>query len=134
MAYRIRRIDPFWIKSPFVPAAAFAAGAAAMLAAQAGRTPLALAAGAACALGLFAATKPVLSCVFGVFGLLGGLVTFVVSPGGGLGPATRALATAGFSVFYMVLMDGVVLAVCLIYNAFSRAGLRGLALDVESGV
>ena len=44
MAYRIKRIDPFWLKSPAVPGIAVAAAAAALIAAQAGRAPLAAAA------------------------------------------------------------------------------------------
>lgn len=134
MAYRIRKLDPFWLGAPFVPAAALAAGAAAALAAQSGRTPLALAAAAACGVGVLISTKPALSGVFAVFGLLGGAVTFLASPGGGLAPGARALATAGFSVFYMALMDCVVLGVSLAYNLFTRAGFRGVALDLERPV
>lgn len=131
MAYRIKRIDPFWLKSPAVPGIAVAAAAAALIAAQAGRAPLAAAAACACGVAVFLATKPALSGVFAVFGLLGGLVTFLGGPSGGLSPLMRALATAGFSLFYMVLMDGVVLAVAAIYNMFARSGLRGLSLSLE---
>ena len=134
MAYRVKRIDPFWLTTPFVPGLALAAGAVALLAARSGRTPVALAAAAACGIAVFLATKPALSGVFAVFGLLGGVVTFLAGPGGGLTPQMRVLATAGFSVFYMVLMDGVVLAVCALYNLFTRAGLGGFAIDVESRV
>lgn len=134
MAYRIKRIDPFWLRTPFVPGIAIAGGAVALLAAQAGLTPVAAAAAAACAVAVFLATKPALSGVFAVFGLLGGVVTFLAGPGGGLPPLTRVLATAGFSVFYMVLMDVVVLSVSMIYNGFTRAGFGGVALDVESRV
>jgi hypothetical protein len=128
---RIKRVDPFWFKSPAVPAIAVAAAAAALLAGQSGRTPVAAAAAAVCGVAVILATKPALSGVFAVFGLLGGVVTFLAGPSGGLSPLMRALATAGFSVFYMVLMDGVVLAVSAIYNLFSRAGLRGLSLRLE---
>lgn len=131
MSYRIRRIDPFWFKHPAVPAVAVAAGAAALLAAQAGRTPAAAVAAGACGIAVFLATKPALSGVFAVFGLLGGLVTFIAGPTDGLSPGLRALATMGFSLFYMALMDGVVLAVSSIYNLMSRAGLRGLSLRLE---
>ena len=134
MAYRIRRIDPFWLKTPAVPAIAVAAAAAALLAARSGQLSAALLAAAACGIAIFLATKPALSGVFAVFGLVGGVVTFLVSPGGGLSPQSRALATAGFSLFYMVLMDGVVLSVSAIYNLFTRAGFGGFALDVERPV
>lgn len=134
MAYRVKRIDPFWFRSPVVFAAAVAGGGAALLAAQAGSTPAALLCAAACAVAVFLATKPALSGVFAFFGLLGGVVTFLASPGGGLTPQTRLLATAGFSLFYMVLMDAVALSVCALYNLFSKAGFRGFSLDLESRV
>ncbi len=131
MSYRIKRFDPFWFKHPAVPGFAAAAAAAALLAAQAGRTPAAAVAAGICGVAVFLATKPVLSGVFAVFGLLGGLVTFIAGPNDGLSPGLRVLATLGFSLFYMALMDGVVLAVSAIYNLMSRAGLRGLSLSLE---
>lgn len=131
MSYRIRRVDPFWFKHPAVPGVAAAAAAAALLAAQAGCTPAAAVAAGACGIAVFLATKPALSGVFAVFGLLGGLVTFVSGPNDGLSPGLRALATVGFSLFYMALMDGVVLVVSAIYNLMTRAGLRGLSLRLE---
>lgn len=133
MTYRIRRFDPFWLKSPALPAIAAVSAAVALLAAQAGKGPVALVAAAAAAAAVFVATKPALSAVFATFGLLGGLVTFLAGPSSGLSPLLRVLATAGFSLFYMVLMDAVVLAVCLIYNGFTRAGLPGLRLDLDAG-
>ncbi|MDP3543967.1 MAG: hypothetical protein Q8T11_15995 [Elusimicrobiota bacterium] len=131
MAYRIKRIDPFWHKNPAVPAVAAVAAVVALAAAQSGRGAVAAAAGLAFGAAVFLATKPALSGVFAVFGLLAGVVTFLAGPSAGLTPAMRALATAAFSLFYMVLMDGVVLAVAAIYNQFTRAGLRGLSLRLE---
>ncbi|MDD5301662.1 MAG: hypothetical protein PHS14_01025 [Elusimicrobia bacterium] len=134
MRYRIKRVDPFWLKTPVVPGLALAAAAVALFAARSGRLPVAAAAAAVCGVAVFLATKPALSGVFAVFGLLGGVVTFLAAPSAGLSPLMRALATAGFSLFYMVLMDGVVLAVSAIYNLFARAGLGGLRLDLENPV
>lgn len=134
MRYRIKRVDPFWFKTPIVPVVAVAAGAVALFAAQTGRTPVAAAAAAACGIAVFLATKPALSGVFAVFGLMGGVVTFLAAPSEGLSALMRALATAGFSLFYMVLMDGVVLAVSSIYNLFARAGFGGLRLELEKRV
>lgn len=131
MSYRIKRIDPFWFKAPAVPGIAVAAAAASLIAAQAGRTPFAALAAAVCGVAVFLATKPALSGVFAVFGLLAGVATFITAPAAGLSPLMRVLATAAFSLFYMVLMDGVVLAVSAIYNLFSRDGLRGLSLDLR---
>ena len=85
-----------------------------------------------CAVAVFLATKPALSGVFAVFGLIGGVVTFLAGPALGLSPLLRVLATLGFSLFYMVLMDGVVLAVSAIYNLFTaRLGFTGLRLQLE---
>lgn len=134
MGYRIKRIDPFWLTMPAVPGIAVAAGAAALFAAQSGRTPVALIAAAACGAAIFLATKPALSGVFAVFGLLGGVVTFLAAPSEGLSPQIRVLSTAGFSLFYMVLMDGVVLAVSAIYNLFVRAGFGSFSLELEKRV
>lgn len=134
MSYRIVRVDPFWLKTPVLPGIAVVAAGAALLAARAGQTPVTIAAAAACGISIFLATKPALSGVFAVFGLIGGAVAFLLGPGSGLSPALRLLATAGFSLFYMVLMDGVVLAVSLIYNLFTRAGLGGFSLELENRV
>lgn len=132
MSYRIKRVDPFWLKSPALPAIAVAAAAGAFLALQAGKFPVTLVCAAASAGAIFVTTKPALSAVFATFGLLGGLVTFIVGPSSGLSPLLRVAATAGFSVFYMIIMDAVVLAVSLIYNGFTRAGLPGLRLDLDA--
>lgn len=131
MAYRIKSIDPFWHKNPAVTAGALVAAAVAVAAAQTGRGAVAAVAAGACGIAVFLATKPALSGVFAVFGLLAGVVTFLAGPSAGLTPAMRALAAVGFSLFYMVLMDGVVLVVSAIYNLMSRAGLRGLSLRLE---
>lgn len=132
MSYRIRRIDPFWLKSPALPAIAATAAVFTLLAAQSGKGVIALVCAAAAAAAIVVATKPALSGVFATFGLLGGLVTFVAGPSSGLSPLLRILATAGFSLFYMVLMDAVVLAVCLVYNGFTWAGLPGLRLKLDA--
>lgn len=132
MLYRIKRLDPFWFTAPIVPGLALASVTIALYAAQSGRGAVAAGAGLVCGVAVFLATKPALSGVFAVFGLLGGIVTFLVGPPAGLSPMMRAFATLGFSVFYMVLMDGVLISVCAIYNLFSRSGLRGPALRLES--
>lgn len=131
MSYRIRRIDPYWLRHPAVLGAAVAAAAAAGFGARAGSTPALALGAAACGAAIFLSVKPALSATFAAFGLLGGLVTFIAGPSAGLSPLMRVLATAGFSVFYMLILDVVVLLVCAIYNGFSRAGLSGLSLRLE---
>jgi hypothetical protein len=130
---RVKRVDPYWLASPAVLAFAAAAAAVALFGARTGRPFVAIAGAAALGAAVFAATKPALSGVFAVFGLIGGLVTFIAGPSAGLTPPMRLLATAGFSVFYMVLMDGVVISVSAIYNLFTRAGFTGFALEVSKG-
>jgi hypothetical protein len=109
---------------------AAAAAAIALFGLRSGRPLLAITGAVALGAAIFLATKPALSGVFAVFGLIGGVVTFIAGPSAGLTPAMRLLATAGFSVFYMVLMDGVLIGVSAIYNAFTRAGFSGLGLEV----
>ena len=46
----------------------------------------------------------------------------------------KMLSTLLFTVFYTVLMDGVVLLICVLYNLFAGAiGLGGFSLDLEEG-
>ena len=59
MTYRIARVDPFWWKTPALPAIAAAAGAAALFAAQSGRAPLAVIAAVACGIAVFLDRKSV---------------------------------------------------------------------------
>ena len=131
MTRRLKRVDPYWMKSAFVPALAVGSGAAALLGAQSGHAAVAVAGASACAVAGALLTKPALSAVFAVFGLLGGVVTLIAAPSPGLSPLMRVTAAAGFSVFYMVLMDIVVLVISAVYNGFTRAGLRGFALEFE---
>lgn len=131
MNCRLKRVDPFWLKNPALPAVAIVAGAVGLFAARSGRAVIAIVAATVCGVAVFFATKPALSGVFAVFGLIGGVVTFIAAPNSGLSPLMRALATVGFSLLYMVLMDGVVLMVSMIYNMFTCVGCVGLSLRLE---
>ena len=132
MSYRIKRIDPFWLKHPAIGVVAVAAGAIGLFGVRIGSTPLLVAGALACGTAVFMATKPALSAVFAVFGLLGGVVAFLAGSSGGLSPLTRLAATAGFGVFYMMLMDVLVLGLAVVYNQFTRVGFSGLSLNLES--
>lgn len=131
MTRRVKRVDPYWLASPLLTGLAGAAAAVALFGVRSGHSLVAMTGAAALGLTIFLATKPALSAVFAVFGLIGGVVTFIAAPSAGLTPPMRLLATAGFSVFYMVLMDGVVVGVSAIYNAFTRAGFTGFGLELK---
>lgn len=133
MSWRIKRIDPFWIKHPAVQTTAVAAALATVIAGRAGSGAGVVICALACASAVVLATKPALSGLFAVLGFLGGAYTFFLGPGGGLSPFMRVAATFGFSALYMVLMDGVVLSVSSVYNLFTRRlGFSGLSLSLDA--
>jgi hypothetical protein len=135
MSYRVKRIDPYWMRNPVLPAVAVIGVAAALL--LVGRTMIvpAIIAAVIGGMAVFLSTQPAVSAVLGTLGLLGGLTTFVFLPN----PANaqmalplRLLSALLFTVFYTVLMDGVVLLVAVLYNLFAGAvGLGGVSLDLE---
>ncbi len=132
MSYRIKRVDPYWFKSPAVGGTAVVFGAVALYGARTGSVP-ALALGAfVAAVMVILATKPALSAVFAAFGLLGGVLAFLAGSSAGMSPLLRLTATAGFGLFYAALMDIVVLGLSVIYNSFTGVGFKGLALDLEA--
>jgi hypothetical protein len=135
MSYRVKRIDPYWIKNPVLPAVAVAGllGALALVSREmvAPAIGSALVGGAAVIL----ATSPAVSAVLGTLGLIGGLMTFVFVPNpqnATMALPMRLLSTLLFMLFYTVLMDGVVLLVAVLYNLFAGGiGLGGLTFDFE---
>lgn len=135
MSYRVKRIDPYWMKNPVLPAAAIVGMLVAMVAVQRAMFPVAIIAAVVAGLAVFLATKPAVSAVLATMGLLGGLTTFVVVPNSQNAAMTaplRLLSMLLFTMFYTVLMDGVVLLVAVLYNLFAGAiGLGGLSLDLE---
>lgn len=135
MSYRVKRIDPYWIKNPVLPAVAvLGIGAALVLI---GRDMTYPAVGAALIGGaaVILSTKPAVSAVLGTLGLLGGVTTFLLVPNAqnaAMSFPLKLLSTALFTLFYTVLMDGVVLLVSVLYNLFAGAvGLGGFSLDLE---
>lgn len=134
MSYRVRRIDPYWIKNPILPVVAVVGIGAAL--ALIGRDMVMPAIGAAVVGGvaIILSTQPAVSAVLGTLGLLGGLMTFVLVPNSqnaAMAMSMRLLSTLLFTLFYTVLMDGVVLLVAVLYNLFAGGlGLGGLSLDL----
>ncbi|MDE2040185.1 MAG: DUF3566 domain-containing protein [Elusimicrobia bacterium] len=137
MSYQVKRINPYWHSHPMIPASVaigIIVGAVGFVTGKAviGGIGALIVAGAI----LFAA-KPVLSALLGTLGVLGGLAQFVVLPRD-LNTSTLSLpmrwgAAILFGLFYMVLMDALVLVVAVLYNLYASAlGLGGLSLDLEA--
>lgn len=135
MSYRVKRIDPYWVKNPVLPVAAAGGVLVALVAVQRGLFPAAVGGAVVGGLAVFLSTKPAVSAVMATLGLLGGLTTFLLVPNSQNAAMTiplRLLSTLLFTLFYTVLMDGVVLLVAVLYNLFAGVvGLGGLSLDLE---
>lgn len=135
MSYRVKRIDPYWMKNPILPIVAVAGVLVALVAVQRAMFPVAIAGAVVGGAAVFLATKPAVSAVLATLGLLGGLTTFLIVPNSQNAAMTvpyRLLSTVLFTLFYAVLMDGVVLMIAVLYNLFSGViGLGGLSLDLE---
>ncbi|OGR84692.1 MAG: hypothetical protein A3J74_06045 [Elusimicrobia bacterium RIFCSPHIGHO2_02_FULL_57_9] len=135
MAYRLKRLDPFWYTHPMIPTAVAIGGILGFIGFYA-QKPIIAGLGALIAGGaLLAAAKPVISALLGTLGLFGGVVTFVLVPNinaAGMGLGMRFVSTILFALFYMVLMDALVLVIAVLYNFFSGVlGLGGVGLEFE---
>lgn len=135
MSYRVKRIDPFWIKNPILPVVAIVGVLVALVGVQQVKTAVAIGGAIVGGLAIFLSTRPAVSAVLGTLGLLGGIVTFLAVPSPstlGMSMGLRLVSTLLFTVFYTVLMDGVVLLVCVLYNLFAGVvGLGGLSVELE---
>ena len=135
MSYRVKRIDPYWIKNPILPVVAVAGVAAAMVLIGKEMVAPAIAAAVVGGGAVILSTQPAVSAVLGTLGLVGGLMTFVIVPNNqsaNMAMSMRLLSTLLFTMFYTVLMDGVVLLISVLYNLFAGAiGLGGLSFDLE---
>lgn len=135
MSYRVKRIDPFWIKNPVLPVVAIVGVLIALVGVQQVKTAVAIGGAVVGGLAIFLATRPAVSAVLGTLGLLGGVVTFLAVPSPstlGMTMGLRLVSTLLFAVFYTVLMDGVVLLVSVLYNLFAGVvGLGGFSVELE---
>jgi hypothetical protein len=135
MSYRVKRIDPYWIKNPILPVIAIAGVLAGLALISKDMVVPAIVAAAVGGLAVILSTQPAVSAVLGTLGLVGGLMTFVLVPNSSnatMALSMRLLSTLLFTLFYTVLMDGVVLLVAVLYNLFAGAiGLGGLSFDLE---
>ena len=135
MSYRIKRIDPYWIENPIVSGVASIGLVAALILVSRDIIAPAIIAAAIGGIAVIASTKPAVSAVLATLGLIGGLTTFLLVPSAQnalMSIPMKLLSTLLFTIFYTVLMDGVVLLICVFYNLFAGLfGLGGLSLDLE---
>src|SRR5262245_40151640 len=127
MSYQLKRINPFWLTHPMIPTGVAVGAICGVIGYVTQRFPIALIGGGVAGVAVFLAARPVVSSVCGLLGLLGGMVRFVLIPDVnlvGMSPAMRLVSALLFALFYMVLMDALVLVIAVLYNLF--AGVFGL--------
>lgn len=136
MSHQIRRINPFWHTHPMIAVVVVIGAVLGLAGYQKDVKALSILGAAVAGLAIVFAAKPVVSAVLGTLGVFGGLVTFVLVPNlqmAGLSMIYRLLSTLLFALFYMILMDALVLVVSVLYNLFAgTVGLGGIALELDS--
>lgn len=136
MSYQLRRIDPFWHTHPMIPTGVVIGGILAAVGWATNKPVVGAFGGVVAGIAILAGTRPAVSALLGTLGVLGGLVSFVFVPSlnnAGMTLPMRLVSTALFSMFYMVLMDGLVLVVAALYNLFAGViGLSGIRLELDS--
>lgn len=136
MSYQVKRVNPFWHTNPAIAVVVVVGAVLGLLGYQKDIKALSIVGGAAAGLAVVFAAKPAVSAVLGTLGVFGGLVTFVLVPNlqmAGLSMVYRLLSTVLFAVFYMVLMDALVLVVAVLYNLFAGTiGLGAVQLELET--
>ena len=136
MTQQVKRVDPYWHTHPMIPTGVAVGAILALIGYLKAATVLAVVGGAVAALAILFAARPVLSAVLGTLGLAGGLLSFVVVPNlsaAGMSLPLKLVATLMFAVFYMVLMDALILVLAVLYNLFSDTlGLSAVRLELEA--
>lgn len=136
MTQKLKRIDPYWHSHPMIPTGVAIGAILALVGYLKSAFPIAVGGGVIAGLAILLATRPVLSAVLGTLGLAGGLLSFVVVPNlsaAGMSLGLKLVATLMFAIFYMVLMDALVLVLAVLYNLFSDTlGLSAVHLEFEA--
>jgi hypothetical protein len=136
MTQQLKRIDPYWHTHPMIPTGVAVGAILALIGYLKAATVLAAVGGGVAALAILFAARPVISAVLGTLGLAGGLLSFVVVPNlsaAGMSVPLKLVATLMFAVFYMVLMDALVLVLTVLYNLFSDTfGMSAVRLELEA--
>lgn len=135
MSYRVKRIDIFWHNHPMIPTGVAIGTLLGVMGFVTNKPVLQIAGGAVAAIAILAAARPLISAVLATLGVLGGLVTFVLVPNlqaAGMSLGLKLLSSLLFALFYMVLMDALVLVLAVLYNLFgSVMGMPGISLELE---
>jgi hypothetical protein len=136
MTQQVKRIDPYWHTHPMIPTGVAVGGILALIGYLKAATVLAVVGGSVAALAILFAARPVMSAVLGTLGLAGGLLSFVIVPNlsaSGMSLPLKLVAALMFAIFYMVLMDALILVLAVLYNLFSDTfGMSALRLDLEA--
>lgn len=136
MSYQLKRINPFWHTHPMIPTGVAVGLICALIGYQTGK-PIIMGFGALVGgLAILFAARPALSALLVTMGLLGGLATFVLFPrdinAESMSMGQKLLSTGLFALFYMMLMDALVLVVCVLYNLYAGVvGLGGIRMELE---
>ncbi|MBI3289182.1 MAG: hypothetical protein HYZ74_06665 [Elusimicrobia bacterium] len=135
MSYRVKRIDPYWFRSPILPIAVLAGTLLALGAGFASKPAVAVVGAVVAAIAILAATRPAITGTVMLLGFLGGLVTFVISPSSSnaaLSAMQKAMSVAFYTLFYAVLTEGALLLLAVVYNFFAAISPQGgLTLELE---
>jgi hypothetical protein len=135
MTQQVKRVDPYWHTHPMIPTGVAVGGILALMGYLREATVMAVAGGAVAALAILFAARPVMSAVLGTLGMAGGLLSFVVVPNlsaAGMSIPLKLVAALMFAVFYMVLMDALILVLAVLYNLFSDTlGMSAVRLELE---
>lgn len=136
MSYQLRRINPFWHTHPMIPTGVAVGMICALVGYQSGKPIVMGFGGVVGGLAILFAARPALSALLATMGILGGLATFVFFPrdvnAETMSMMQKLLSTGLFALFYMVLMDALVLVVCVLYNLYAgTVGLGGIRLELD---
>ena len=136
MSYQLKRINPFWHTHPMIPTGV-AVGMICGLVGYSSGKPIVLGFGGVVGgLAILFAARPAISALLATMGIFGGLATFVFFPrdvnAEAMNMGQKLLSTGLFALFYMVLMDALVLVVCVLYNLYAgTVGLGGIKLELD---
>ena len=136
MAYQLKRINPFWHTHPMIPTGVAIGGILGLVGFVTGKALVGGAGAFIAGAAILAATRPAFSALFLTLGLFGGVIRFALQPdlnAATLSPLLRWGAALAFGVFYMILMDALLLVVAVLYNLYTGViGLSGLRLELDA--
>ena len=136
MSYQLKRIDPFWFTHPMIPTAVVIGGVCGLIGYLTHIYAIAGTGGVIVAAAIIVAVRPAISALLGTLGFLGGFVNFMAVPNisqAGMGLLMKLFSTLLFTVFYIILMDALVLVIAVLYNFYAGVvGMEGIKFEFES--